>query len=114
VGSCWIVPAIASGAWSGRAGAIAGWTSGGWRFVDPSEGMLAWNVAEGVWQQWTGDAWTAGKATANGLWVGGIQVVGTQGAAISAPSGGAIADGEAREAIGAILQALRGHGLIAL
>jgi hypothetical protein len=44
-GSCWIVAAGATGAWAGRSGTIAGWTSGGWRFVEPSEGMQVWNVA---------------------------------------------------------------------
>ena len=30
-----------TGAWTGHAGAIAGWTAGGWRFVAPREGMAA-------------------------------------------------------------------------
>jgi len=42
-----------------------------------------------------------------------VQVVGPQEAAIAAPSGGSAVDVEARAALGAILDALRGHGLIA-
>ena len=44
VGQCWIVGAEPTGAWTGRAGAIAAWTSGGWRFVLPFEGMQAWKI----------------------------------------------------------------------
>lgn len=47
------------------------------------------------------------------LVIGGQQVVAARGAAIAAPSGGAIIDAEARTALSAILSALRLHGLIA-
>lgn len=39
VGQAWIVGAAPTGAWAGRAGAVAGWTGGGWRFVPPFEGL---------------------------------------------------------------------------
>lgn len=48
-----------------------------------------------------------------GLRVAGTKVVGSQQAAIAAPTGGATTDAEARTAIGSILTALRSHGLIA-
>ena len=44
--------------------------------------------------------------------VGGTKVVGAQAGAITDPSGGTTVDSAARTAIGAILSALRGHGLI--
>ena len=112
-GACWIVGAAATGAWSGQAGAIAGWTTGGWRFVSPSEGMLAWSIADGVWLQRIGAAWITGRVRASSVWIGGVQVVGSQQAAIAAASGGSTVDAEARTAIDTVLQALRAHGLIA-
>jgi hypothetical protein len=45
--------------------------------------------------------------------IGGVPVVDLQQPQISARSGGATIDGEARAAIGAILAAMRAHGLIA-
>jgi hypothetical protein len=41
VGSAWIVGTAPTGGWVGQARAIAGWTSGGWRFVAPRDGMTA-------------------------------------------------------------------------
>lgn len=35
------------GAWSGRGGAIAAWTQGGWRFSVPGEGWIGWDEGEG-------------------------------------------------------------------
>jgi hypothetical protein len=36
---CWIVAAGATEDWSGKEGAIAGWTAGGWQFVQPCDGL---------------------------------------------------------------------------
>ena len=113
LGNCWIVAAGATGAWAGRSGTIAGWTSGGWRFIEPSEGMLVWNVATGLWLQRIGAAWVAGQMAASSIWIGGVQVIGPRGAAIVTPDGGTSVDSEARAAITSILQTLRTHGLIA-
>ena len=45
--------------------------------------------------------------------VGGEKVVGARAAAIADPASGGMVDAEARSAVGQILEALRGHGLIA-
>ena len=58
-------------------------------------------------------AWELGQLRGDAVLVGSQQVVGSRKAAIANPAGGAITDAEARSAIGAILAALRQHGLIA-
>ena len=112
-GQCWIVGSAPTGAWSGRAGAVAGWTGGGWRFVAAPEGMLVWIAADGLWARRTGGAWVLGDLPASSVSVGGVQVIGGQAGAIASPSGGTIVDAEVRIAVTAILAAMRGHGLIA-
>lgn len=112
-GQCWIVGASASGAWSGRAGALAAWTAGGWRFVAPFEGMRAWSIADGAEARYAAGAWTIGRVGATMLSIGGQQVVGARGAHVVPPAGGTTVDTEARAAIAAILSRLEAHGLIA-
>ena len=65
-GQCWIVGAGAAGAWAGKADSLACWTAGGWRFVSPRPGMLAWNIDPGCWLYWTGSAWSAGRMARDG------------------------------------------------
>jgi hypothetical protein len=50
---------------------------------------------------------------ANSFWVGGQQVVAGRQAAVTAPSGGATVDAEARTAISTLISRLQTHGLIA-
>ncbi|PTM92832.1 DUF2793 domain-containing protein [Mycoplana dimorpha] len=45
-GACYGVDAAPTGAWSTMAGSVAQWRDGGWRFVRPQEGWLAWCVTE--------------------------------------------------------------------
>lgn len=111
-GQCWIVGPSPSGAWAGHAGALAGWTSGGWRFVSARAGMAAWDMAGGYWLHHDGSGWVAGDVAATSLYIGGLQVVGTQTGAIADPAGGSVVDAEARVAIDLVLTALRTHGLI--
>lgn len=113
IGACWIIGANPSGAWSDNADAIAGWTAGGWRFVVPREGMAAWSIADGAAAQFVSGGWRVGAVAGRRIVVDGLQVVGAQQPAIPAPAGGAVADTEARAAIGAILGAMRAHGLLA-
>ena len=113
IGQCWALGASPSGAWSGHGGALAAWTAGGWRFLVPVPGMLVWSIADAVHARWSGTAWTVGSVAATDVKIGGLQVIGARTAAIAAPSGGTTVDAEARSAIGAVLAALRSHGLIA-
>ncbi len=111
-GQCWIVGAAPGGAWSGQAGRIAGWGEGGWRFVEPIEGMMLWSHADQTWVRRAPDGWRTGEIVARRLLIGGVPVVGTRGPAIADPTGGATIDGAARAAITALLNAARAHGLI--
>lgn len=52
-----IVPPGADGKWAGRDGAIAMWRDGGWRFLVPKEGWVAWVLDEHAFVSWTGAAW---------------------------------------------------------
>jgi hypothetical protein len=112
-GGCWIVGPAPTGAWAGNAGVLAGWTADGWRFVAPIEGMEAWVADQAVRARYGGGAWQAGELAGKQLLIDGVKVIGVQESAIADPAGGTTIDAEARATIGAILAALRGHGLIA-
>lgn len=92
-GQGWIVGAGASGAWDGEGGALALWTAGGWRFVTPRAGMRTFRLSDGAWMRFDGAAWV-------------------EPGTIASPAGGATVDSEARAAIGALILALVGHGLL--
>lgn len=112
VGATYIVAPGATGAWAGQDLCLAGFTGGGWRFVSPRDGTLAYVVSTSVWAVFRGGAWELGSLRGDNVLVGGEQVVGPRAAAIPAPAGGSTVDAEARAAIGQILSAMRGHGLI--
>lgn len=112
-GKCWIVAPGATGSWAGRDGCIAGWTEGGWRFLEPFEGLSAWCVADNQIIRYGTSDWISGEILGSCLKVAGVQVVASQQDAISAPSGGATIDAQARVAVNAILTVLTAHGLIA-
>lgn len=111
-GESWVIGTSAQGAWSGRECQLATWTAGGWRFFAPSPGMTVWKTSAALPLQWTGTAWTEGELRASKILIGGQQVVGARLPPIASPSGGTIIDAEARSAIGAVIVALRSHGLI--
>jgi hypothetical protein len=112
-GDCWIVAAGATGAWAGQEGAVAGWTEGGWRFVAPRTGLAMQVADRGHALIFDGAAWRDAAVRSDGLYYSENRVVGARTAAIADPSGGTVIDAGARAAIGAILGALRSHGLIA-
>ena len=113
VGQCWVVGAAPSGAWSGRTGALAGWTAGGWRFVAPCEGMSVWSVADGCTATFVGGQWRLGLVAGAGVEIGGVRVLGSRQPAIAAPAGGTTVDAQARAVLEQVLAALKAHGLIA-
>jgi hypothetical protein len=112
VGSCYLVAASPTGAWAGQANKLAAFTSGGWRFVAPFEGLAALVRSSGSTAVYRNGAWEVGKVRGSEVSVDGVKVVGAQQAAILAPTGGTTVDAQARTAIGSILAALRTHGLI--
>lgn len=111
-GDCWIIAIAATGAWAGREGQIAAWSTGGWRYHLPREGMSAWSIAEQVTRRWQAGAWSQGEISATGLRIGEVQVVGARQPAIAAPTGGLTIDEQARAALDEMLAAMRAHGLI--
>lgn len=112
-GQSWILGAAPSDVWAGHAQALACWTEGGWRFHRPAAGMRVVVRATLVPHEWDGTGWREGEVNCMRVMVGGQAVVGARGAAIADPAGGAVIDAEARGAIGAVLAALRKHGLVA-
>ncbi|WP_296425634.1 DUF2793 domain-containing protein [Yoonia sp.] len=56
-GQAWALGAGPTGAWAGQDNMIATWRGGGWLFVTPRDGWLAWvnDIAE--LQVWTSGAW---------------------------------------------------------
>lgn len=112
-GDCWIVGAAPTGAWAGNANRIAGWTEGGWRFIAPTPGMVAWSIPGGLEARYTGTGWSLGIERASAVMIGADQVIGARQPAIAAPIGGTTVDTQARATIAALLTALRTHGLIA-
>jgi hypothetical protein len=101
LGQSWVVSAGASGEWSGRQGQLAVWTSGGWRFSMPVEGMVLMHRASGQLYR---------------LWEGAYRPVlplVAPPAAIAPPAGGMVVDVEARLAVADILARLETLGLLA-
>lgn len=112
-GQCWLIPDNATGEWAGRAGQIAGWTDGGWRYVAAQSGMVIWVAQTDEFFHFDGQLWHPGHARSDGLYVGGQRVVAARQGAVPNPAGGSVVDSECRAAVTQILQALRMHGLIA-
>ena len=111
-GQCWIVGDAPTGAWEGRAEALACWTESGWRFLPPVEGLRVWLKDQQLWAVREASAWTMGDLRGSRLIIAGEQVVGQRLAGIAAPSGGGTIDAEARAALTSIIDRLTAHGLI--
>ena len=111
-GSCYLVGDTPSGDWLQYPAHLAGFGSGGWRFIAPRRGMAVFVKTTQTVASYQSEGWDLGTVRAVKLVIDDRQVVGPQGAAIADPSGGVTADAEARLAIASILAALRQHGLI--
>lgn len=112
IGACYIVDGSATGAWAGQSQAVAGFTSGGWRFVVPVEGMTAYVKSASIWAVYRGGNWELGVVRGTAVEVANQQVVSSRAAAIASATGGITIDTEARGVVDQILAALRHHGLI--
>jgi hypothetical protein len=99
-GQCWLVPAGATGEWSGRMDQVAIWTAGGWRYVSPPDGASVY-VRAG----------SERLRRLNGLWMRDAPT-NVPAAAVDNPTGGLIIDSEARAVLASLLERLRLMGLI--
>lgn len=111
-GNCFVVGSAPTGAWAGKAGQLASWTAGGWRFQSPVEGLALFVKSTGLRAEYRSGAWEFGVVRTGSVMIGGVEVVSTRSAAIPSPTGGATIDSAARGTIDQILAALRHHGLI--
>ena len=91
-GECFIVGTAATGAWSGQDGKIASYQSGTWLFLQPVEGMHAFDRSTGSFVLF------------DGIW--------KSASAVSDPSGGTTIDAEARNAISALIASLVETGIL--
>lgn len=91
IGKAWIVGPSPSGAFAGRAGQIAAWTNGGWRFLSPARGMSAHDTEHDCTIRFT-DAWNHVIAPAP-------------------PSGGTVVDTQARAVIATVVTLLTQAGI---
>jgi hypothetical protein len=112
IGDAYIVDLTPTGDWAGRPASVAAYTSGGWRFVAPFDGISLYVKSQGLWANYRAGAWEMGLLRGSSVIIGGQQVVGSRAAAIASASGGATVDTEARATIDQILAAMRQHGLI--
>ena len=112
LGGCYIVGSSPTGEWAGKPQSLAAFTTGGWRFLAPIEGLSVYVKDSGVWAAYRSGDWEIGSLRGSNLIIDGQQVVGARTAAITLATGGTTIDGEARTAIEGILAALRQHGLI--
>lgn len=112
IGDAYIVDSSPTADWAGKAQNVAAYTSGGWRFVEPVDGLSLYVKSQGLWANYRAGMWEFGLIRGSSVIVGGQQVVGSRAAAIVSASGGTNIDTEARAAIDEILAAMRQHGLI--
>ncbi|MBX7541372.1 DUF2793 domain-containing protein [Qipengyuania sphaerica] len=91
-GDCYIVASNPDGEFTGKKDAIASWDGQQWSFAVPHNGMKIFDTGLGAYRSFDGQ-WTVLASPA-------------------APSGGATVDDEARQAVQAILDALRSFGIL--
>jgi hypothetical protein len=94
IGKSWVITGVPTGVWANKAGQIACWIGGSWRFVIPHEGMGVWNKSTRRYSLYISGQWTTAPSIPN-------------------PAGGTAVDSEARAALMAILQYFRLIGILA-
>lgn len=94
-GQAWLIGNSPAGEWINHSNQIAGWTVGGWRFVNPSEHMRIFLENEQELVVFRSGTWEFAEQ-------------------IDDPDGGSVVDTEARDAIESILQTLRSFGLVTI
>lgn len=92
-GQAWLVGSAPEGAFAPHAGKVAGWCDGGWRLIEPRDGLRVFDRSSGSFRLFSG-AWHRPQAPA-------------------LPLGGEIIDGEARAAIASLLDILAQAGVLA-
>ena len=92
-GQAWLVTAAPTGAFTGHAASIAGFTAGGWRFIAARTGLRAYDKSAGCFRHYT-SSWQRCVTPA-------------------APNGGATIDQEARTALSNLLATLVSAGILA-
>ncbi len=90
-GQSWLVGSGATGDWAGSDGFVALYTGSEWTFIEPAEGMRAY------------DAERQQSLIFTGAWIAPLDV--------PAPSGGDVIDVEARQAIEELISSLRSFGV---
>jgi hypothetical protein len=70
IGASYIVAEAATGVWVGNDHCLACFTAGGWRFVEPFDGLVAFLRSEGLWAVYRG-AWEIGVIRGASLVVAG-------------------------------------------
>lgn len=66
-GEAWIVPAGATGAWSGHVGELAAWQSGAWSFLDPASGWQVYDRSDQTLLVFDAGVWTPIAALGSAL-----------------------------------------------
>lgn len=113
VGQAWIVAASPAGIWAGRAGEIASYGAGGWHYVTPQQGCVAWLRDVQRFAVFTAEGWRDDGWPVAALRIGARTVLGGGMSVVPSPSGGTVIDAEARAAIAALVAGLRIQGLVA-
>jgi len=78
----------------------------------PVAGQALWLADRQMTVRYDGATWVEGEVHGERLVLAGQQVVGARQGAIADPAGGTTVDGQARQALSALLLACRAHGLI--
>lgn len=91
-GECWLIDAVATGAWTGHDRQIGYFRGTDWAFVAPTEGMRIFDRSRRQFMLFDG-AWVASSN-------------------FQPPAGGTTVDLEARQAIAELISLLRDHAIL--